>query len=771
MNGPDFRVLSGNMVPRARFTALLLLLLINNSVSFNVDYSAVERSWQAARDANSQRAQQLVQQSHAKVQETVTSVCENWVQPPKEDRECDCPSEVASSTGAPGPLQEDSQEAEQLGVASYFTLWAFMMWTVAVFALGCGFGQLTAPPPDTAAAAVGPSRSTRTQQPGKRPGKGYVDSKIHRAVDSGREANVPIACLAPGLGNSSSCSSSSSRSQKQPTSPWQRAELFDGGSAVLDDILYSSDEAPCREPAAAAEVSAPLPEASWCCPRGGVAGDEEPGQCLHLETPPGSMFEGTKQRGGGRDSAAAAALQAPKESCASGGCLGNVAGHGLHLPAQSSNQHLAACAGFTEVLETQEACCSITGHQSAAAAPPSDADSRARDTDGHIGPAYPSGGHQATGQPHLPPESGQLPRTPERNGRPLRRAAGDEPPASHRQRNVQQEIVEEFVSNVIGDRSSCTPSQRRRTPSHGGQQQQDLLEGFIKCSHAIVAASPLKSGSPVKIVNNVQIVNNVHVPRNFGEQMFSAITNLVAPLHDKLDEIGSSFGRVETRFDSMARDAAIKNQQRNFSRVATLSLRVMLAVIVVMALRSGRVWEVWRTCSEQIRPGRLAAWFFGPLSFLQQVWRRSVCMFSEGSLYALGCGVVLKFIIPNVLFATGSSEAIMWEIDVALFQGVFQAYIGAHVMHCLGAGYCTWLLLWWAWCGCQLLMCTCVVESKIRRLYVYGLLVACALLAGYLPFHPSGVAFHHSLLRHVPFATSVSNQFSIHGIIQKWFKL
>lgn len=64
-------------------------------------------------------------------------------------------------------------------------------------------------------------------------------------------------------------------------------------------------------------------------------------------------------------------------------------------------------------------------------------------------------------------------------------------------------------------------------------------------------------------------------------------------------------------------------------------------------------------------------------------------------------------------------------------------------VHCLGAQWGSWLLLWWAWCGlaCRLHAWPCRSSlGSAAAMACVGLMLPLA--AGIVPFKPTGYALH-----------------------------
>lgn len=74
-------------------------------------------------------------------------------------------------------------------------------------------------------------------------------------------------------------------------------------------------------------------------------------------------------------------------------------------------------------------------------------------------------------------------------------------------------------------------------------------------------------------------------------------------------------------------------------------------------------------------------------------------------------------------------------LDVVLDQMIIKAAVGGAVMRSLGASWFVWLLLWWAWCGLQVLLHKPDVRPGAGVALEWALLLTTMpVLTGALPF-------------------------------------
>jgi hypothetical protein len=91
-----------------------------------------------------------------------------------------------------------------------------------------------------------------------------------------------------------------------------------------------------------------------------------------------------------------------------------------------------------------------------------------------------------------------------------------------------------------------------------------------------------------------------------------------------------------------------------------------------------------------------------------------------------------------------------WQLDLLLFRGVVCSLAGVHVVHCLGAAWLPWLLLWLMWVGCQMVLQIVQLRllSSMLAVLSVGLLLPLAMAA--VPFHPEAVVLQGLVLEMAP---------------------
>lgn len=207
--------------------------------------------------------------------------------------------------------------------------------------------------------------------------------------------------------------------------------------------------------------------------------------------------------------------------------------------------------------------------------------------------------------------------------------------------------------------------------------------------------------------------------------------------------------RVDRATGFLARRKALKEQRALFSRIANVSFVLMVLLTAATAARGGRVSEVLGTCAERSRPGWLTG-ALGPLGHAKSWFHWGGCIAQELSLSLLGAMLLVKLVAPYAVAGMARNRAATWQVDVLLLQGGVEAFLGAHLMHCLGGGWLPWLALWWAWCGLQVALYCAPLRSQWRHAAGAAALFATAAAAGYVPFHPTWYDLHASALLKYP---------------------
>jgi hypothetical protein len=91
-----------------------------------------------------------------------------------------------------------------------------------------------------------------------------------------------------------------------------------------------------------------------------------------------------------------------------------------------------------------------------------------------------------------------------------------------------------------------------------------------------------------------------------------------------------------------------------------------------------------------------------------------------------------------------------WQLDLLLFRGVVCSLVGVQVVHCLGAAWLPWLLLWQMWVACQIGVQVVQLRwcSSMLAVLCVGLLLPLAMAA--VPFHAKALVLQGWLLEVSP---------------------
>lgn len=120
-------------------------------------------------------------------------------------------------------------------------------------------------------------------------------------------------------------------------------------------------------------------------------------------------------------------------------------------------------------------------------------------------------------------------------------------------------------------------------------------------------------------------------------------------------------------------------------------------------------------------------------------------------LYAVGLLAVAWLARISVSGLLSSSRAARaWQLDLIVFRGIVCSLAGVHVVHCLGAAWLTWLLMWLVWVGCQLVLQLVQLSSSSSTLMALGVALGLPLLMAVAPFHVSGLLLQGWLLDALP---------------------
>jgi hypothetical protein len=132
-------------------------------------------------------------------------------------------------------------------------------------------------------------------------------------------------------------------------------------------------------------------------------------------------------------------------------------------------------------------------------------------------------------------------------------------------------------------------------------------------------------------------------------------------------------------------------------------------------------------------------------------------------LYAVGL-LVLYWLARaswQGLLSSSSSKAAAgtpsraWQLDLLLFRGLVCSLVGVHVVHCLGAAWLPWLLLWQVWVGCQVEVQVVQLRwwSSMLSVLCVGLLLPLAMAV--VPFHAGALMLQGWVLEVAPWAQQV----------------
>eukprot|EP00955_Chlamydomonas_euryale_P037610 350834-Chlamydomonas_euryale.AAC.4 len=259
----------------------------------------------------------------------------------------------------------------------------------------------------------------------------------------------------------------------------------------------------------------------------------------------------------------------------------------------------------------------------------------------------------------------------------------------------------------------------------------------------------------------------------------------LAAISDALHSVSGRLRLLSARSRSLQRavsdvGGALKeaNRERAARAAASLAARclrfgllVCIAATGVCALRAGRLAELRATCmqpdagraafSSATGLGSVAGWVrAGAQAASRFAWRAAlggglagggggvrpswwlptmVCIAREAGLFAAGGGVLLWLLLPALLRAGPPQLSHgSWLLDLGLAYGVLGGAVGAHVVHCLGGCWATWLACWLVWLACS--AAGAVVKPAGRSLTATAAMVLCLAVVGpmavaVLPFH------------------------------------
>jgi hypothetical protein len=105
--------------------------------------------------------------------------------------------------------------------------------------------------------------------------------------------------------------------------------------------------------------------------------------------------------------------------------------------------------------------------------------------------------------------------------------------------------------------------------------------------------------------------------------------------------------------------------------------------------------------------------------------------------------------------AAAGTPSRAWQLDLLLFRGVVCSLVGVHVVHCLGAAWLPWLLLWQVWVGCQIGVQVVQLRwcSSMLAVLFVGLLLPLGMAA--VPFHAKALVLQGWLLEVAPWLQQV----------------
>lgn len=125
-------------------------------------------------------------------------------------------------------------------------------------------------------------------------------------------------------------------------------------------------------------------------------------------------------------------------------------------------------------------------------------------------------------------------------------------------------------------------------------------------------------------------------------------------------------------------------------------------------------------------------------------------------LYWLARGVWTGLLI-NMFRSHSGQPSKNWQLDVLVFKGVVCSVVGAHVVHCLGAAWLPWLLLWWCWCWVQIVLQVKPLHGFATIVLVVAVSLVLPVLMAVLPFHAQGILVQNWLLEAVPVLRQLPN--------------
>eukprot|EP00878_Enallax_costatus_P006697 GHUV01007021.1.p1 GENE.GHUV01007021.1~~GHUV01007021.1.p1 ORF type:complete len:717 (+),score=210.53 GHUV01007021.1:1028-3178(+) len=240
---------------------------------------------------------------------------------------------------------------------------------------------------------------------------------------------------------------------------------------------------------------------------------------------------------------------------------------------------------------------------------------------------------------------------------------------------------------------------------------------------------------------------------------------LSATVVHQLQQLSSGISSLTSRMDQLLSWATEQDQHKRLAaqqvlghNAGQMGLALLLVAVGVAALRVGRVWEVHQVCRGRSR-GHAAGWrerLTGTRP-VTSAWLYTSCCAQELGLYAAGLMVLYwlaKAMWLNVLFNSSRSRETHvnknWQVDVVVFKAVICAAAGAHIVHCLGAAWLPWVLLWWLWCGIQLLLQTRLLTTLTGLPLVLIVSLVLPVIMALAPFHPGAIQLQGWLMEVVP---------------------
>ncbi|KAF6262102.1 hypothetical protein COO60DRAFT_1699512 [Scenedesmus sp. NREL 46B-D3] len=285
-----------------------------------------------------------------------------------------------------------------------------------------------------------------------------------------------------------------------------------------------------------------------------------------------------------------------------------------------------------------------------------------------------------------------------------------------------------------------------------GRQQQQMQVTFTAGPEVVQGVLV----PAVRVLQQLAVgVSRLSVMSDAALHQLHGVSQAGARLAGQLDQLLGWAGQQERR-------SRLAGQQALGERCGQLGMGLLLAGLGVAAVRVGRLWEVHQVCVARSRPGGWHLRVTG-MAGLGSAWQYASCCSQQLGLFAVGL-LVLYWLAraswQGLLSSSSSSSSSgkaaaaapsrAWQLDLLLFRGAVCSLVGVQVVHCLGAAWLPWLLLWLVWVGCQVVVQVVQLRllSSMLAVVCVGLLLPLAMAT--VPFHARGLVLQGWVLEVAP---------------------